>query len=84
MSQYSLRLPTDLYEKSARLAKEQGVSLNQLFLYAISNTVGKLEAEEFFKFRSSGISEEAAKKGALDVLRKVKSRPIYHENDALT
>jgi uncharacterized protein (DUF433 family) len=42
MARYALSLPSQLKQEAARLAKEQGVSLNQFILWAMSEKVGAL------------------------------------------
>jgi uncharacterized protein (DUF433 family) len=41
-TRYPLNLPVELKQAAARLAKEQGVSLNQFFLWSISEKVTEL------------------------------------------
>jgi uncharacterized protein (DUF433 family) len=43
-SRYPLNLPAELKQAAARLAKQQGVSLNQFFLWSISEKVSELKA----------------------------------------
>src|SRR5581483_8145440 len=71
MSQYALRLPDDLYQRAAALADEEGVSLNQFFLYAISQMVAEVEARRFFQKRSNGLGEKQARKQLDGLLAKV-------------
>lgn len=70
MPQYPLRLPEDLYQRSQHLADQQGVSLNQFFLYAVANMVAEIETRSFFQTRSS-MTSEAATIAGLSVLDKV-------------
>ena len=42
MTRYALNLPNDLKRDAERLAKEQGVSLNQFILWSVAEKVGKL------------------------------------------
>lgn len=52
---YPLKLPTSIKTAAARLAKEDGVSLNQWIASAVAQKVGSVEtAAEFFKRRSAG------------------------------
>ncbi len=54
---YPLKLPASIKAAAARLAKEDGVSLNQWIASAVAQKVGAVEtAAEFFKRRSSGQS----------------------------
>jgi len=50
---YPLRLPASIKSAAARLAKEDGVSLNQWIAAAVAEKVGTVEtAAEFFKRRA--------------------------------
>lgn len=42
MSRYPLNLPTDLHQSAARLAEQQGISLNQFILWSVAEKVGEL------------------------------------------
>ena len=50
---YPLKLPTSVIEAASRLAKKDGVSLNQWIASAVAQKVGSMEtAEEFLKRRA--------------------------------
>jgi len=50
---YPLKLPVSIKSAAARLAKEDGVSLNQWIAAAVAQKVGAVElAAEFFKNRA--------------------------------
>lgn len=54
-STYPLKLPESVKKAAARLAKEDGVSLNQWIASAVAQKVGAVEtAEMFFKKRAVG------------------------------
>lgn len=54
---YPLKLPASIKRAAARLAKEDGVSLNQWIASAVAQKVGVVEtAADFFKLRASGHS----------------------------
>ncbi len=42
MSRYPLNLPVDLHQAAARLAEQQGISLNQFILWSVAEKVGEL------------------------------------------
>lgn len=42
MARYALNLPANLKEEAAKLAKEQGVSLNQFILWSVSEKVATM------------------------------------------
>jgi hypothetical protein len=69
---YPLKLPTSIKAAAARLAKEDGVSLNQWIATAVAQKVGVVEtAAEFFKRRSKGYTLDDLDR----VLDKVPNRP---------
>ncbi len=45
MARYALNLPTELKHQAEKWAKQQGVSLNQFILWAVSEKVGGLESQ---------------------------------------
>ena len=52
---YPLKLPASIKEAAARLAREDGVSLNQWIASAVAQKVGAVEtAAEFFRRRGEG------------------------------
>ena len=52
---YPLKLPHSIKDAAARLAKEDGVSLNQWIASAVAQKVGTVEtAAEFFAYRADG------------------------------
>lgn len=52
---YPLQLPQSLKETAARLAAEDGVSLNQWIVTAVAQKIGAVEtAADFMKRRASG------------------------------
>ena len=56
---YPLKLPESLKETAARLAKEDGVSLNQWIVTAVAQKIGAVEtAAEFLSERAQGADEE--------------------------
>jgi FAD synthase len=44
----TIRVPVDLKNKIERVAEEQGISINQLALYAFTKEIQELETSEFF------------------------------------
>lgn len=66
-STYPLKLPTSIKKAAQRLAKEDGVSLNQWIASAVAQKVGVVEtAADFFRRRSKG----ATGKGLMKFLRR--------------
>jgi hypothetical protein len=71
-STYPLKLPASIKEAAARLAKQDGVSLNQWIASAVAQKVGAMEtAEEFSKRRAAGATGE----GMAEILKRVPSQP---------
>ena len=69
---YPLKLPASIKQAAARLAKEDGVSLNQWIATAVAQKVGAVEtAAEFFRERARGRMGE----GLGRILDKVPDRP---------
>lgn len=69
---YPLKLPASIKTAAARLAKEDGVSLNQWIATAVAQKVGVVEtAAEFFKRRANGRTGD----GLGRILNKVPNRP---------
>ncbi|WP_105427703.1 toxin-antitoxin system HicB family antitoxin [Neorhizobium tomejilense] len=69
---YPLKLPTSIKEAAARLAKEDGVSLNQWIASAVAQKVGVVEtAAEFLKRRANGASGDRL----LQILDEVPDNP---------
>ena len=52
---YPLKLPNSIKKAAQRLAKEDGVSLNQWISVAVAQKIGAVEtAAEFFQHRAAG------------------------------
>ena len=68
---YPLKMPRSVKEAAARLAKEDGVSLNQFIAVAVAEKVGAIQtAAEFLKRRAEGAKPADLKRflrGAPDV-----------------
>ena len=45
MARYALNLPTQLKQQAEQWARQQGISLNQFILWAVSEKVGNLESQ---------------------------------------
>lgn len=76
---YPLKLPASIKAAAARLAKEDGVSLNQWIAAAVAQKVGVVEtAASFFRRRADGATPDDLKR----VMDKVPDAPPDPE-DAL-
>ncbi|MCL4819886.1 MAG: pilus assembly protein HicB [Vicinamibacteria bacterium] len=67
---YPLKLPVSVKTAAARLAKADGVSLNQFIAVAVAEKVGVLETAEEFLGRRAG---KAKPRDLLKFLRNAKS-----------
>ena len=52
-SNFALRLPPSLMEEARRVAKAEGVAMNQLINVAVAEKVSALRTEEYFAERSA-------------------------------
>jgi hypothetical protein len=69
---YPLKLPLSLKEAAARLAKADGVSLNQWIAAAVAQKVGVVEtAADFFRRRAQGSTGQ----GLGDILDRIPAAP---------
>ena len=60
---YPLQLPISLKDTAIRLAKEDGVSLNQWIVAAVAQKIGAVEtAEAFLRQRATGAVENDLKR----------------------
>ncbi len=68
---YPLRLPASLKETAARLAREDGVSLNQWIVAAVAQKIGAVETADVFLF----LRERAARAREGDLSRYLDRAP---------
>ncbi|TSE33054.1 hypothetical protein [Tepidimonas charontis] len=59
MAQFALRLPDSLMAYAKKLAEEEHVSMNQLFLTAIAEKIASLKTEAYFRERQQQGREAA-------------------------
>lgn len=71
-SSYPLKLPASVKEAAARLAKEDGVSLNQWIAVAIAQKIGVVETATDFLKRRAG---NARREDMLPYLDKARQEP---------
>jgi hypothetical protein len=67
---YPLKLPASIRDAAARLAKQDGVSLNQWIASAVAQKIGAVETAAFFADRAQGATAD----GLLAVLAQVPDR----------
>jgi len=68
---YPLKLPASLKKEAARLAKQDGVSLNQWIATAVAQKIGVVETTAEFLKRRAGTATGA---GLSEILRQVPDR----------
>jgi hypothetical protein len=72
----TLRLPFELKHKIERIADEQGISINQLALYAFTKEVSELETSDYFLRYWKNHKKEDILKNFDKVMKKVKKSKI--------
>jgi hypothetical protein len=73
----SLRLPNSLHEEIKKLARREGISINQLVSTAVAEKLAALMAEEHLEKRAQRGSKQKFQR----VLRKVRSGPPAEEDE---
>jgi FAD synthase len=68
----TIRVPSDLKNRIARVAEEQGVSINQLAMYMFTKELGNIEAGQYMSNFLQGYSKKEILSGFDDVMSKVK------------
>ncbi|HTF33450.1 MAG TPA: YlcI/YnfO family protein [Myxococcota bacterium] len=76
MSTLSLRLPNSLHEEIKKLARREGISINQLVSTAVAEKLAALMTEEHLEKRA----RRGSKRKFQRVLRKVRSVPPADED----
>ncbi len=71
MSSLNLRLPDHIHEHIRNLAKQEGVSINQLITLAVAEKIAALEAESYLQNRAKNADKDAFTK----LLEKVPNAP---------
>ena len=59
MSTMSIRIPESLHERARKLAKEEGVSINQLIATALAEKISALDTVVYLRERAERGSEAA-------------------------
>jgi len=76
MSTLSLRLPNSLHDEVKKLARREGISINQLVSTAVAEKLAALMTEEHLEKRA----HRGSKKKFQRVLRKVRSIPAASDD----
>jgi len=72
----TIRVPSDLKNRIAQVAEEQGVSINQLAMYMFTKEIGNIEAGQYMSNFLRGYSKKEILSGFDGVMSKVKKRRI--------
>jgi hypothetical protein len=72
----TIRVPSDLKSRIARVAAEQGVSINQLAMYMFTKELGNIEAGQYMSNFLKGFSNQEILSDFDDIMSKVKNRTI--------
>ncbi len=72
----TIRVPRELKHKIERLADEQGVSINQLALYAFTKEIYELETSSYFLNYTKSKSKNEILSGFDEVIKKVKEGSV--------
>ena len=72
----TLRLPEELKLRIEKIAKRQGVSMNQFAMYALTKQAGELEANEWFKNYLKGQNKKELYESFSETLEAVQERSL--------
>lgn len=72
----TIRVPSELKNRIAQVAEEQGVSINQLAMYIFTKEIGNIEAGQQMSNLLKGYSKKEILAGFNEVMVKVKQRPV--------
>jgi len=69
----TIRIPSELKHRIERIADEQGVSINQLALYAFTKEVQEMGISSYFEEQYSGKSKKEVFDNFYSVMDKIKT-----------
>jgi len=72
----TVRIPEELKLRIEKIARKQGVSMNQFAMYALTKEAGELEASEWFKNYLKGKKREELYENFNEALEAVQERPV--------
>jgi len=72
----TIRVPEELKNRIETIAAQQGISINQFAMYALTKEIGELEAGEFFRNISRNVDKKALFKCFDSILSKVADREV--------
>ena len=72
----TLRVPRALKERIEKIADREGVSINQLALYALTKEMQEIESSDFFRTYIKGKSKDEIKRDFDAVLAKIPKKRV--------
>ncbi len=72
----TIRVPSELKDRMERVADEQGISMNQLALYAFTKELAEMETSEYFQKYWKNYKKDEILKDFDAVMKKVKSTKV--------
>lgn len=72
----TIRVPSDLKHRIAKVADEQGVSINQLAMYMFSKEIANIEAGQYMSNVWEGYSKNDILSGFDEVMARVKDEEV--------
>ncbi len=72
----TLRIPEELKRRIEKIAKKQGISMNQFTMYALAKKAGELEVNEWFKSYLKGKRKEEIYANFNETLMAVQEKPV--------
>jgi len=72
----TIRVPSELKHKIERVADEQGVSINQLALYAFTKEIQEIETSEYFSQYRGATPKNKVFDDFDSVMNKIKSNEV--------
>ncbi|EQA36391.1 ribbon-helix-helix protein, CopG family [Leptospira inadai serovar Lyme str. 10] len=79
----TIRIPSELKHKIERVAEEQGVSINQLALYAFTKEIQDMETSQYFEKYYKGKSKKQIFSDFREALSTIKSKGSVPDWDKL-
>ncbi|MCI5122620.1 MAG: ribbon-helix-helix protein, CopG family [Candidatus Electrothrix sp. AUS4] len=75
-SMLTVKLPSALKHRIARIAEERGVSVSWLAIYMFTKEIGQIESEQYLSDFWKGCSESEVLSGFDEVMAKVKNESV--------
>lgn len=72
----TVRIPEDLKKRIEKISKEQGISMNQFAMYALTKEAGELEANDWLKEYLKGKNKADIYEGFNEAIEAVRERSL--------